>query len=614
MFKETFKLDGKAFNDRSSLAMYLKTNFKKSINFIKDESLYLLLKKELPELYERVVELSKDFVHKENILTLIIYLLDNNAGINTPNYNFTTNHDIADVMKKSYPNTNPDIKVLFSDKVLAHIFWNEYNKNYDNKYKRNYTFMLHVYENRMYEFTYYYYLFLHLAKNETVRFTLDGVKMRSLSEITVHLSNNIDRSAAIIDEILRNPFILALMAIESGISTVSTIVGKKHSLDILKLLSTYSNVDLIPIIRRKMAFWLVANYQNYAYETDEAKMLYEDYAKLGRNLTLSTLSDYIAIFDEVDSLYRRFVSLFNHDKFIKFRNGITASDEYYLNYRYNDDYVCKKFLTDNGLYDETIHTPIHRESVEREVLVDALEVEKTEIIKFRDEVVSLTEKLEFNKRYLGQRLFISVMYLLLTVASLIGGLLLEEVQDEFSQLIRYIVFAAAILSILLLFIAILKYSNKLKDAELVELAVENSEFSIEAINKEAQSILNPNNREFENSTLTNSLLYSKNRKRDLAKIKKIATKKQTVSSGLLILSSTIAVVPIIELGLAAVLRLFNFYPFTVYLNAIEFNVCALALCIIHFVLLIIFRKKRFGYYFIYLYMILLTVLGYVFYC
>ena len=78
------------------------------------------------------MELTKDFEHKENILTLLIYLLDNNSGIVTPSYSFKNNHDIADAMKKTYPNINLEIKTLFHDKVLAHIFWNEYQKTYDS--------------------------------------------------------------------------------------------------------------------------------------------------------------------------------------------------------------------------------------------------------------------------------------------------------------------------------------------------------------------------------------------------------------------------------------------------------------------------------------------------
>ena len=362
---EVFKLDGKEFQDRSSFAQYLKKNFRKSVTYIADETLYKALQDVSLELYGKVVDLSKDFEHKENILTLIIYLLDNNLGIVTASHQFATNHEIADVMKKNYPNINTEIKVLFHDKVLSHIFWNEFSKTNDSRFKRNYTFMLHVYENRMYDFTYYYYLFLHLAKNETVRFTLDGLKMKSLEEISVHLSNNIDRASTIIDEILNNPFILALMAIESGIDTVSAVLSSKRTLEILKLLSTYKDVDLTPIIRRKMAYWLINNYTNYTYETEESKVLFNDYAKISKNLTLDSLSDYVAVYDEVTELYKRFVLLFNHNKLISFRSGITASDEYYLNYRFNDDYVCKKFLTENNLFDSAIHTDIHRDSVER---------------------------------------------------------------------------------------------------------------------------------------------------------------------------------------------------------------------------------------------------------
>lgn len=613
MFKEAFKLDGKEFRERSSLAAHLKKNFKKSVTYISDGSLYLFLQNELPELYEHILELSKDFEHKENILTLIIYLLDNNAGIATPNHQFKTNHDIADAMKKYYPNINTDIKVLFHDKVLAHIFWNEFNKNYDSRFKRNYTFMLHVYENRMYDFTYYYYLFLHLAKNEVVRFTLDGIKMKSLAEITAHLANNIDRASHIIDEILNNPFILALMAIESGIDTVAATLSSKRTLEILKLLSTYkTDADLTPIIRRKMAYWLLANYTNYVYETEEAKELSNDYAKLVKNLSLTTIGDYVAIYDEVNALYQRFILLFNHNKLISFRCGISANDDHYLNYRFNDDYVCKRFLTDNCLYDSSIHTEIHRDSVEREVLVDALEVEKKEIISFRDEVLSLTQNLNFNKKYLGQRLFISVMYLLLAIASVFGGFLLGfNDENSINQIVNYGVLALLSISIVFLIICVVKYSKKLSDAELVELACENSAFSIEAISKEEELILNPNNKSFKNSTLTNSAMFSKNRKKDLAKIKKIAARKENVSSGLLILSATLALIPILEFGLIAVLKLFNIVPFEIYVNNIEFNVINLVFAVAHFVLLIIFRKSRFAYYFIYLYMIILAAISFI---
>lgn len=612
MCKEVFKFDGKEFLDRSSFAQYLKKNFRKSVTLIADESLYLAIQNVSYELYGKIVDLSKDFEYKENILTLIIYLLDNNFGIVTASHHFKTNHDIADVMKKNYPNINPEIKVLFHDKVLSHIFWNEFSKTNDSRFKRNYTFMLHVYENRMYDFTYYYYLFLHLAKNETVRFTLDGLKMKSLAEISVHLSNNIDRASLIVDEILNNPFILALMAIESGIDTVAAVLASKRTLEILKLLSTYHAVDLTPIIRRKMAYWLINNYQNYTYETDEAKELFNDYEKISKNLSLETLSDYVSIYDDVTRLYNRFVMLFNHNKLIEFRSGIIAKDEYYLNYRFNDEYVCKKFLTENNLFDDAIHTDVHRDSVEREILVDALEAEKHEIVLFRENVLELTKNVCFDKKYLGRRLFISIMYLLLTIASIFCGVLLGiESANEINELINYAVLAVAGISIVFLLGCIVKYSKKLADAELVELACENSAFSIEAISKEEQLILNPNNKSFKDSTLLNSNVYSKNRKKDLAKIRKITGKKTTVSSALLIFSTTLALIPILEFGLILVLKLFNIIPFEIYVNNIEFNLINLVFVAVHFILLVIFRKSRFPYYFIYVYMIILAVISFL---
>ncbi len=613
MFTEVFRLDGKEFSDRSSLALYLKNNFKKSVTFISDNSLYLFLQKELPELYEQILDLSKDFEHKENILTLIIYLIDNNAGIATPNYQFKTNYDIAEVMKKDYPNVNLDIKVLFHDKVLAHIFWNEFNKTLDSRFKRNYTFMLHVYENRMYSFTYYYYLFLHLAKNETVRFTLDGLKMKSLSEISIHLSNNIDRASIIVDEILNNPYILALMAIESGIDTVAATLSSKRTLEILKLLSTYADVDLTPVIRRKMAYWLVSNYTNYVYETDEAKVLFNDYVKLSKNLTLNTLSDYVAIYDEVNALYNRFILLFNHNKFMSFKTGITASDDYYLNYRLNDDYVCKMFLADNNLYDPTIHTSVHRDSVEREVIVDALEQEKKEIITFREEVLSLTNDLKFDKKYLQQRLFVCVMYLLLAIASLCSGLLLGlDSEKELTELINYGVFALSSISIVFFAICIVKYSKKLADCDLIEVAYSSSLYSIDVIGKEEETILNPNVKKFNSTTLSHKEVFRKNRKKDLAKIKKIAKKNVTVSSVLLNITVAISLIPILTFGLSAVLKLFDVTLFELYINNIEFNILTIVFFVVNIILLIIFKKTRFAYYLIYVYIIILAILSFIF--
>lgn len=614
MFKEAFIIDGKQIKDRYALAQYLINNFKKTLNSLSDNVLYNQLERELPELYQQVIELSKDYEHKENILTLIIYLLDNNAGIKTPNHIFKDNYAIAEVMKRCYPSIDKEIKVLFHDKVLSHIFWNEFVKTSDSKFKRNYTFMLHVYENRMYSFTYYYYLFLHLSKNEVVRFSLDGEKMKSLAEITVHLSNHIDRAHMIIEEVLHNPFIIAKMAIESGIDTIAAMLQSKRSFEILKLLSTYAQVDLSPIIRRKMCYWLMMNYNNYTYDTDEAKALYNDYQKITKSLTLSTLSDYIGIYDEVEALYKRFILLFNHNKLISFKEGISSSEEYYLSYRFNDEYVCKKFLIDNQLYDETIHTEIHQDSVEREILVEALETEKRNIIDFREEVLTLTKDLTFDKKVLNRRLFISVMYLLLVIGSFVGKFFLGfNAAHSVDQMVTYAVIISMGLAVVFLLESIFRHSRKLKNAELVEFACENSLVSIEAINKEAQTILNPKNTTFKESTLKNVEVFSSNRKKDLQKIEKISKEKTTVSSVFLIIATTIAMIGIMEYGSQLILSLFKLTPFTVNLVfdslTVGFNLISLGVAFLHLILTIIFRKHRFPYYFVYLYLAILVAVS-----
>lgn len=610
MFNNPFVFDGKNITDKSTLALTLRRNFKKALSLIDDNSLMTFLEKGKNDLYLKIVDLSKEFECKENILTLIIYLLDNTQGINTPNYHFKSNYDISDVMKKKYPNIDPDIKRLFSDKVLAYIFKNEFVKTNDSRYKRNYTFMLHVYENRMYDFTYYYYLFLHLEKNETIRFTLDGIKMKSLAEISIHLSLNIDRASLIVEEILRNPFILALMAINSGIDVVAGILLADKKLEVLKCLSSYADVDLTPIIKRRMSFWLLSNYQNYNFETEEAKMLLVEYGKLNRNLSLTKISDYVDIYDTVDNLYRRFVSLFNHNKIVEFRNGITASEEYYLNYRFNDEYACKKFLVENNIYDEIIHTSVHNDTVEREILVDALEVEKKELIAFKEEITSLTLDLNFDKKGLRRKMFISVFYLFLTAASLLGGLLVDKAlyDGEINGYIYKGLIILSSISIVLLLSSVVKYSCKLKDADLVEDSLHNCDVSLKVLEKEEELTLNPRAKN-NYRTLSNLAQYHKNRSDDLMKIKKISKKKTSVGNFLIVLGSVLAILPILEFGLYTVLHLFNIEMYVIFLQNIRLSLISAGIFLLNTVLLIIFRKKCFAFYLVYLYIAVISVLS-----
>ena len=614
MFQEPFIYEDKKILDESSLALFLKRNFKKCLSLISDNSLIIFLQKELPDIYSKVIALSKEYEQQENVLTLIIYFLDNKAGIVTPNHTFKSNFDIANLMKEKYPEVDQDIKTLFKDKVLANIFWNEYCKTEDTRYKRTYTFMLHVYENRMYEFTYFYYLFLHLDRNETIRFTIDGVKMRELSEITYHLVNHIDRATMIIEEVLRNPYVLALMAIKSGIDVISNALSCGRSLEILKCLSTYANVDLIPAVKRKMCFWLLSNYHFYNFVTPEAKELFLDYDNLNKNSSYNTISDYIGIYDVATNLYQRFICLYDHNRIVHFRDGITTTnDELYPNYRFNDEYVCKKFLVDNNLYLSNIHTDIHRETVEREVIVDALEVEKQEIIEFKEEVKELTANLEFDRRSLGSNLFISIMYLILSIVCVFGGLLLgiTDSNDKTHEIINYVLLSSSVLSGILFFISMCRNSKKLSDSDLIDIAINASEYSVEEINKEEIDTLNPNFKSNKHQTLLHMSYYKKNRKKDLLKIRKISKRSPNVSRVLIFIGSLLFVIPLFEFGLCAILRLCNLDMVTLYILDFKLNLVSVIAFLVNTILLIVFRKHRFQYYLIYtliLVVVLLTIL------
>ena len=421
--------------------------------------------------------------------------------------------------------------------------------------------------------------------------------MKELSEITYHLVNHIDRATMIIEEVLRNPYVIALMAIKSGIDVISNALNCGRSLEILKCLATYADVNLIPAVKRKMCFWLLNNYGLYTYETSEAKELYLEYDNLSKNSSYSTISDYVEVFDEATRLYNKFVLLFDHNKIIHFRDGITSSDELYLNYRFNDEYVCKKFLVENNLF--------------MEIIVDALENEKQEIVEFKEEVKSLTSHLEFDRRNLGSNLFLSIMYLVLSLVAIFGGLLLGNIkaEDSITQIINYSLFGLSGLSLLLFFISLCKNSKKLSDSDLINIALNASEYSVEEINKEEIETLNPNSKSNKHQTLLHMSFYKKNRKRDLAKIKKISKRSPNVGRALITIGVILLTLPLFEFGLTAILRLCNVEMFSYYVLNINLNLVSVIAFAINTLLLIIFRKHKFQYYLIYLLILVVVLLS-----
>ena len=109
-------------------------------------------------------------------------------------------------------------------------------------------------------------------------------------------------------------------------------------------------------------------------------------------------------------------------------------------------------------------------------------------------------------------------------------------------------------------------------------------------------------------SLKNLETYHKNRKNDLAHIKKIANRKSTVSSFLLNVGTLFAMLPILEFGLAFILGMFgiNMYAFNI---GVGVSLVSLIVVGIHFILLIALRKKNVVYYLIYLYMAVIAFLS-----
>lgn len=609
-----FNVDGREYKDSYTLANYLATNFRKSLELIKNGSLFNFLQEEDPKLHEYLVTNVVDFEYPENILTLTIYMLDNNLGIVTKGNHFTSNYDIAEVMKAEYPNINRDAFTLFKDKVLALIFWNEYEKRNDNRYKRNYTFMLHIYENRMYDFTYFYYLFLHLSKNERIRFMIDGIKMNNVEDIPGYLYANYDRASVIIDEIIQNAFVLALIAIGAGIDTVSQALQSGNKYAILKPLAKISTIDLTIILKRRMSFWLLSNYLNYQYETQEAIELLAAYNDLKSTMRLETVADYLNVTDQVNTLYGKFVRLFNHNRIVNFRAGISASPEYYLSYRYNDEYVCEKYLVDNDLFDSKLHTDIYQLEVEREILVEVLEDEKRQIHQFRNDAEIFANGLHFEHKENRHKGFITSMMMILGVLALLAAYLLGWYGEgeyinvlftgNYQKYVNYGLLGMLALSIIINVIATAKY-NRLNDAyELIDSIEKNTTAAIKAVDEEERVVVNPPKRA-KYRILTNLIDFKHEREEDLTKLKRISSQKTYVNRSLIVLGNILFTLPFVVIGLGllkllAEVNIYDYpYSFEVASSTYQVSIVLLGYFLLNAVLVILLRKKNFIYYLFY---------------
>ena len=55
MFKKQFKFDNNEFNSKSSLALYLRNNFRKSLKIVEDGSLLNFISEEYPDLATKII-------------------------------------------------------------------------------------------------------------------------------------------------------------------------------------------------------------------------------------------------------------------------------------------------------------------------------------------------------------------------------------------------------------------------------------------------------------------------------------------------------------------------------------------------------------------------------
>ena len=218
--------------------------------------------------------------------------------------------------------------------------------------------------------------------------------------------------------------------------------------------------------------------------------------------------------------------------------------------------------------------------------------------------------LKFNIRRLRSNLFISITYFLFLGFSLFAGLYYYKniYVETLDRHVYEILLTLVSISTLLAFLCLIKYRKKVKHAKIVRNAVNGSDSLLKAIEKEESDTLSLAIQS-SHEIICNLDHYEKKRKSDLAKIKKIATKKATVCEFLIILMVVLAVLPILEFGLSYALHLLNVESFVIYLNHIRLNMICLAMVILNIILLTIFRRRKVVYYLLYFYIAVLVLLS-----
>lgn len=470
-FNIAIYFNGYEFFTYDEMANFLIENYPSAINLVKDNTIFTLIKEGSIELYDELYNATKDFEYCENVLTYIIYRLSRSSIFVTRNNRFKTTYEMALAMKRSYPDLNNDILVLLKDKVLSKIYWDEYLFTKDVRHKRNHDFLVNVEESSKYLLSYFYFLIIHLPKDEKINFIVNNIKFNSIDELIAYIYTNQKNIQQLITEIKKNDFVLGLIASKTSINSVISATTSDNYLDFLYLINNINQdnesqkLDFTAILTSKMCVWLSKNYQNYTYESTRAKRLLKEFSNVVKkeNMTFLELFTQVKYLDE---LYEEFLYLYKSDRIIINKSEIIAdSDDYHLGYLYNNEIVCSRYLHDFDLVKEDILTPEYILAQEKSLVISKLDKEGAKLEKHNDLLLDYYNQFDKERYNLINYKFLIKASLTLSIVTGLLFIFLDTI-NFVSVHEQFAVYALSIISLPFLIFALvfttLEY-NKLAD-------------------------------------------------------------------------------------------------------------------------------------------------------
>lgn len=406
----------KTFIDKPSFALYLKENYDEAIANLVNHNLYKTLEDFDIDFFNQFCDYIKTYEVLDNILALLIFLLDNKLLLVTKDKVYNNPLEIASKMKEVYPKKDERINDLFRDSIMYDIYKALYNDTKDNYYKRYYLFFKKIYDNKSYSFIYYYFLFLHLDKNEAIRFNFDNIKMHNIEGLSKHLIEASNRLFYLLDLIKESDVILALLAKQTSLESVVKAL-EDDPVYLLKPLSLDGTISFKMTIEKEFVYWLIDNYDNYLYENSEAIKLKDRYQKLQIEKN-KYFQDYLDNYLEALALYKIFISNYENNEYVHYKKGIKAkSDEYSLLYKKNNCYVCKKYLIDNDIFDNELYSLKHASNVAKEMVINDINLELEELSYYQEHVREIREEKVKNRREI-----LGIMFsIILLISSILLG-------------------------------------------------------------------------------------------------------------------------------------------------------------------------------------------------